>query len=61
MTGGMVSSTLLTLLVIPAIYSLWKGRQIAWRIGFAAVSPKRPVIALLGFLVTLEKAERDLK
>ncbi len=29
MIGGMVSSTILTLLVIPAIYSLWKGRQIA--------------------------------
>jgi Cu(I)/Ag(I) efflux system membrane protein CusA/SilA len=29
MIGGMVSSTVLTLLVIPAIYSLWKGRQIA--------------------------------
>jgi hypothetical protein len=25
----MVSSTILTLLVIPAIYSLWKGREIA--------------------------------
>jgi Cu(I)/Ag(I) efflux system membrane protein CusA/SilA len=29
MIGGMVSSTVLTLLVIPAIYSLWKGRQVA--------------------------------
>ena len=29
MIGGMVSSTILTLLVIPAIYSLWKGREIA--------------------------------
>jgi Cu(I)/Ag(I) efflux system membrane protein CusA/SilA len=28
MVGGMVSSTLLTLLVIPAIYSLWKEREI---------------------------------
>ena len=27
MVGGMVSSTLLTLLVIPAIYSLWKERE----------------------------------
>jgi Cu(I)/Ag(I) efflux system membrane protein CusA/SilA len=26
MIGGMVSSTILTLLVIPAIYALWKGR-----------------------------------
>jgi Cu(I)/Ag(I) efflux system membrane protein CusA/SilA len=28
MIGGMVSSTLLTLLVIPAIYSLWKEREL---------------------------------
>jgi Cu(I)/Ag(I) efflux system membrane protein CusA/SilA len=29
MIGGMVSSSILTLLVIPAIYSIWKERQIA--------------------------------
>ena len=28
MTGGMISSALLTLIVIPAVYSLWKERQI---------------------------------
>jgi Cu(I)/Ag(I) efflux system membrane protein CusA/SilA len=28
MVGGMVSSTMLTLLVIPAIYSLWKEHQV---------------------------------
>lgn len=28
MVGGMVSSTLLTLIVIPAIYSLWKEREV---------------------------------
>lgn len=28
MIGGMVSSTVLTLIVIPAIYSLWKGYQV---------------------------------
>jgi Cu(I)/Ag(I) efflux system membrane protein CusA/SilA len=28
MVGGMVSSTLLTLLVIPAIYSLWRQREV---------------------------------
>ena len=27
MIGGMISSTLLTLVVIPAVYSLWKGRE----------------------------------
>ena len=29
MVGGMISSTVLTLVVIPAIYSLWKEREIA--------------------------------
>jgi len=29
MVGGMISSTVLTLLVIPAIYSLWKSREVA--------------------------------
>ncbi len=28
MVGGMVSSTVLTLIVIPAVYALWKGRQV---------------------------------
>ena len=28
MVGGMVSSTILTLVVIPAIYALWKGRRV---------------------------------
>jgi Cu/Ag efflux pump CusA len=29
MVGGMLTSTLLTLLVIPAIYLLWRGSQIS--------------------------------
>lgn len=28
MIGGMISSTILTLLVIPALYALWRGRQV---------------------------------
>ena len=28
MVGGMLSSTLLTLIVIPAIYSIWKEREV---------------------------------
>ena len=28
MVGGMISSTVLTLVVIPAVYSLWKEREI---------------------------------
>jgi Cu(I)/Ag(I) efflux system membrane protein CusA/SilA len=29
MVGGMLTSTVLTLIVIPAIYSLWKERELA--------------------------------
>ncbi|HEV8540028.1 MAG TPA: efflux RND transporter permease subunit, partial [Nitrospiraceae bacterium] len=28
MIGGMVTSTVLTLLVIPVIYALWRGREV---------------------------------
>ncbi len=28
MVGGMVSATILTLIVVPAIYGIWKGRKI---------------------------------
>lgn len=29
MVGGMISSTVLTLVVIPAVYALWKEREVA--------------------------------
>jgi Cu(I)/Ag(I) efflux system membrane protein CusA/SilA len=29
MVGGMLTSTVLTLVVIPAVYSLWKEREVA--------------------------------
>jgi Cu(I)/Ag(I) efflux system membrane protein CusA/SilA len=32
MVGGMISSTILTLVVIPAIYSIWKERELARRV-----------------------------
>lgn len=38
MVGGMVSSTVLTLVVIPAIYSLWKERSVSRRFGAAHTS-----------------------
>jgi Cu(I)/Ag(I) efflux system membrane protein CusA/SilA len=44
MVGGMISSTLLTLLVIPAIYSLWKEREADPDKGFLTIpsgSPQR--------------------
>ncbi|MCA9738657.1 MAG: hypothetical protein KC645_13600, partial [Gemmatimonadetes bacterium] len=33
MVGGMLSSTLLTLVVIPAVYSLWRERQLPRPLG----------------------------
>ena len=30
MIGGLVTSTILTLEIVPAIYSLWRGRQVEW-------------------------------
>ncbi|MEO7238034.1 MAG: efflux RND transporter permease subunit, partial [Gemmatimonadales bacterium] len=41
MVGGMISSTILTLIVIPAIYSLWKEREVAR----SAVSPALDVVS----------------
>ncbi len=38
MVGGMVSSTILTLVVIPAVYSLWKEREAARRPSGASVA-----------------------
>ncbi|MFL5539144.1 MAG: efflux RND transporter permease subunit [Longimicrobiaceae bacterium] len=48
MVGGMVSSTLLTLIVIPAIYSLWKEREV--RLASRLVPP--PVTPARGALTT---------
>ena len=39
MVGGMVSSTILTLVVIPAVYSLWKEREVR-----AEASEAAPVV-----------------
>ncbi|HEX6944395.1 MAG TPA: CusA/CzcA family heavy metal efflux RND transporter [Gemmatimonadaceae bacterium] len=40
MVGGMVSSTVMTLLVIPAVYSLWKERELARRTHAARTRPE---------------------
>lgn len=44
MIGGMVSSTILTLLVIPAIYALVKTREARRASAFPAVAPARPLL-----------------
>jgi len=30
MIGGLITSTILTLEIVPAIYSIWRGRQVEW-------------------------------
>ncbi len=30
MIGGLITSTILTLEIVPAIYSLWRGRHVEW-------------------------------
>ena len=30
MIGGLITSSVLTLEIVPAIYSLWRGRQVEW-------------------------------
>lgn len=41
MIGGMVSSTVLTLLVIPAVYSLWKEREVLAALGATRATEAR--------------------
>jgi Cu(I)/Ag(I) efflux system membrane protein CusA/SilA len=42
MVGGMISSTVLTLVVIPAVYSLWKEREVYSVSDPRSVSRKSP-------------------
>jgi Cu(I)/Ag(I) efflux system membrane protein CusA/SilA len=30
MIGGVITSSILTLEIVPAIYSLWRGRSVTW-------------------------------
>jgi copper/silver efflux system protein len=30
MVGGLITSTILTLEIVPAIYSIWRGRHVEW-------------------------------
>lgn len=48
MVGGMVSSAILTLLVIPAVYSLWKEREVRRGTGPLRVSPQATAIGPAG-------------
>jgi hypothetical protein len=46
MVGGMITSTLLTLVVIPPIYLIWRRRQLRRRPGRALLEALRDRLAL---------------
>jgi Cu(I)/Ag(I) efflux system membrane protein CusA/SilA len=45
MVGGMISTTILTLVVIPAIYSLWKERSVRAAVGETVAPAPEPASA----------------
>ena len=51
MVGGMISSTVLTLVVIPAVYSLWKEREVRAAARTASYSASSPGAPLAGRLI----------
>jgi copper/silver efflux system protein len=57
MIGGLITSTILTLEIVPAIYSLWRGRQVEWVQG---PKPKKKTWSELSeTFVQLEKQEHE--
>ncbi|HWH71928.1 MAG TPA: efflux RND transporter permease subunit [Candidatus Sulfotelmatobacter sp.] len=57
MIGGLVTSTILTLEIVPAIYSLWRGRQVEWVKG---PKPRKKTWAELSeIFVEIEKKEHE--
>lgn len=59
MIGGLVTSTILTLEIVPAIYSLWRGRQVEWIKG---PKPKKKTWAELSeIFVEIEKKEHEVE
>jgi Cu(I)/Ag(I) efflux system membrane protein CusA/SilA len=57
MIGGLVTSTILTLEIVPAIYSLWRGRQVEWVKG---PKPKKKTWSELSeIFVEIEKKEHE--
>ena len=57
MIGGLVTSTILTLEIVPAIYSLWRGRQVEWIKG--PKPPKKTWSQLSEIFVEIEKKEHE--
>lgn len=59
MIGGLVTSTILTLEIVPAIYSLWRGRQVQWIKG---PKPKKKTWDELSeIFVEIEKKEHEVE
>jgi hypothetical protein len=56
MVGGLITSTILTLEIVPAIYSLWRGRQVAWIKG--PRPPRKPWEELSRQFVEWEQKDR---
>ena len=48
MLGGMVSTTVLTLIVVPVIYYIWVGRKLATRAGSDSTVPADPIETIEG-------------
>lgn len=64
MVGGMVTSTLLTLIVIPAVYSLWRERKLGDALpeatsGLGGTSENAPVATPLGAYPHAARSDRD--
>jgi copper/silver efflux system protein len=55
MIGGLITSTILTLEIVPAIYSIWRGRHVQWQKG--PRPPKKTWDELSETFVELEKKE----
>jgi len=53
MVGGLITSTILTLEIVPAIYSLWRGRQVEWVKG--PRPPKKSWAELSAEFMAMEK------
>lgn len=57
MIGGLITSTILTLEIVPAIYSLWRGRHVEWIKG---PKPKKKTWAQLSeIFVEIERKEHE--
>ncbi len=46
MIGGLITSTILTLEIVPAIYSIWRGRQVEWVKGPRPARKKWEVLSM---------------